>query len=138
MKRKASLILIELMLMLLVFALAAALCVQAFVWADDNSRQSQAADAALMQAQNAAELLKHHRGEFSMAAADFGGLWDGDSWTVFYDEHWNITSGAPVYSLQAKPQACETAYLGQAQIIVVDAKQTTLTSLSVCWQEVAP
>lgn len=138
MKRGASLVLTELVIMLLVFALASAFCVQAFVWADSSSRQSAAADMALIQAQNAAELLKHYHGDFSPAVRDYGGQWDGTVWTVSYDENWNMTADNPVYFLQAERAACKTAYLGQAKLTVLDQEGTVLAELSVCWQEVAP
>ena len=47
MKSKAPLLLMEQMVMLLVFALAAALCLQAFVKSDGLSRRSEARDRAM-------------------------------------------------------------------------------------------
>lgn len=138
MKRNASLILIELVIMLLVFALAAALCVQAFAWADSRSRESEASDMALIQAQNAAEVLKHHRGDFSLAAKDLGGQWDGSRWVISYNGNWELIGEDPAYFLQAEQVLCETAYLGQAKLTVLDQEGTVLAELSVCWQEVAP
>lgn len=138
MKRSASLVLIELVIMLLVFALASAFCVRAFLWADDASRHSAAADTALLQVQNAAELLKHHRGDFAGVGQELGGQGDGEVLSVAYDENWNVTSAEPVYILQVKQEPCETAYLGQAKVTVLDREGNVLTELSVCWQEVAP
>ena len=48
MKSKAPLMLMEQMVMLLVFALAAALCLQAFVKADEISKQAEARDRAVL------------------------------------------------------------------------------------------
>lgn len=138
MKRSAALVLIELVIMLTVFALAAALCVQAFVWADSRSRQSAAGDMALTQAQNTAELLKHYRGDFSSAAREQGGQWDGTAWILFYDADWEMSDGSPVYFLRAEPVSGETAYLGQAKLTVLDKEGSVLAELSVCWQEVTP
>lgn len=58
MKNKASLALMEQLVILLVFALCAALCLQAFVAADGIARENQARDQALILAQNTAESLK--------------------------------------------------------------------------------
>jgi len=58
MKSKASLLLMEQLAMVLVFALAAALCLRIFVRADEISIQNGRQDRAVMIAQNAAELLK--------------------------------------------------------------------------------
>ena len=138
MKRNASLILVELLIMLTVFALAAALCLRVFVWSDNHSKQSAAEDLALLQTQNAAETLKHYRGDFSQAARECGGRWDGESWDIAYDDNWNVTAGKAVYLLQVIPVSYETDYLGQARLTVVDQAGSVLAELSVCWQEVEP
>ncbi|MCI9425675.1 MAG: hypothetical protein HFF30_08945, partial [Flavonifractor sp.] len=51
MRSKAPLVMMEQMVMLLVFALAAALCLQAFVRSDAQSKHSEARDRAVLQAQ---------------------------------------------------------------------------------------
>ena len=58
MKSKAPLMLMEQMVMLLVFALAAALCLQAFVKADEISRRAEARDRAVILCQTVAEEIK--------------------------------------------------------------------------------
>lgn len=58
MKHKASLILMEQLVMILVFALAAALCLQVFARAEGISQETARRDEAVVLAQNAAELLK--------------------------------------------------------------------------------
>ncbi len=58
MKSKASLVLMELLVMILVFSLCAALCLQAFVGADRISRETARQDEAVLLAQNTAEALK--------------------------------------------------------------------------------
>ena len=138
MKRSASLILVELLIMLTVFALAAAICLRVFVWSDENSRQSAAADHALLRAQNVAETIKHYRGDFSLAAGDYGGQWDGASWKVSYDDGWNIRADGGAYVLQVVPVSCDTDYLGQARLTVTDQFGAVLSEFSVCWQEVEP
>ena len=54
MRSKAPLAMIEQTVMVLVFALAAALCLQVFVWCDRQSRDSAARDQAVLCAQSAA------------------------------------------------------------------------------------
>ena len=63
MKSRAPLALMEQMVMLLVFALAAALCLQAFVRSDNISRQSEARDRAAMLVQSAAEAIQSYGGD---------------------------------------------------------------------------
>ena len=58
MRSKASLSLMELLVMILVFALAAALCMQLFVRAREISLETARLDEAVVLAQNVAELLK--------------------------------------------------------------------------------
>lgn len=58
MKSKAPLALMEQLVMVLVFALAAALCVRGFVLSERISRRGEARDMAMIAAQNAAEALK--------------------------------------------------------------------------------
>ena len=58
MRSKASLFLMEQLVMVLVFALAAALCLQVFVRAEEISLETARRDEAVFLAQNAAEMLK--------------------------------------------------------------------------------
>jgi len=134
MRSKAPLALMEQTLMILVFALAAALCLQAFVRADRLSREDSARDRAIVYAQNAAETLKSCRGDYAAAAALGGGSWDGASWVICYDE--NSQSGTEPCRLEVLPAHTGQAYLGRASVRVYDASGGLLTQLDVCWQEV--
>lgn len=135
MKNKGALVLIEQAVMLLVFALAAVLCLRAFVWADTTSKEITARDGALIQAQNAAEVLKHTHGDFDAAAGQMGGIRDGETWVVLYDEDWNVTDDMHTYTLRAVSEHSHTEYLGRAAVSVSHG-ETELTALEVCWQEV--
>ena len=73
MKSRASLSLIEQTMMLLIFALAAALCLRGFVLADTRSRTYADRDQALLCAQNAAQTLKACGGDYAAAAELCGG-----------------------------------------------------------------
>lgn len=61
MKSKAPLLMMEQLIMTLVFALAAALCLRCFAQANEISIRTARQDEAVMIAQNAAELLKAGR-----------------------------------------------------------------------------
>ena len=63
MKQKASLLLMKQLVMILVFALAAALCLQVFVKAEAISAETAHRDQAVVLAKNAAELLKATEGD---------------------------------------------------------------------------
>ena len=74
MRSKAPLALMEQLVMVLVFALAAALCVQAFVLSDQTSRRNEARDRAVLEAQNAAEELKSVHGDFQQMTELYGAV----------------------------------------------------------------
>lgn len=137
MKNKGVLLLLEQTVMLLVFALAALACLRAFLWADTASRQLSARDEAMLQAQNAAEVFKHFRGDGAAAAGQMGGSWDGAAWEILYDESWQLTDEQPRYTLRVAPEKSEPAYLGQAEV-TVSQSAAELAALNVCWQEVFP
>ena len=137
MTNKAPLALIELVVMLLVFGLAAIFCLRAFVWADAESDRIVARDRAMTQAQNAAEVLKACHGDFEQAAKIYGGSWDGTSWTVCYDEDWSQENAAGLYTLEVVPSEEEFAYLGAADIRVFRGA-LCLAQLEAAWQEVEP
>ncbi len=137
MKSKAPLTLIELAIMLAVFALAAMLCLRAFVWADAESERIAARDRAMTEAQNAAEVLKACGGDFKAAAERYGGSWDGINWTVNYDADWMQRDSAERYVLTAAPAAETLVYLGAADLCVLDGERC-LVQLEVAWQEVTP
>jgi len=125
MRSKAPLALIEQAIMLLVFALAAALCLKAFVWADRQSEAAGARDKALLQAQNAAETLKACHGDFEKAASVYGGTWDGTVWMI-------SQNGSEI---QVSPRESGQKYLGAAVVEVTNGGET-LAQLPVNWQEV--
>lgn len=122
MRSKTPLVLTELIIMLLVFTLAAGLCLRAFLWADETSRRSARADAALTAARNAAELTKHHKGDLATAAAEYGGTYDGESWS--------FTAGEITVTVTLLPT--HDPLLGLAR---VTAGETALTA---AWQEELP
>lgn len=139
MKNKAPLQLMEQLIMILVFALTAALCLQGFATAHRISHRQQARDRAVVAAQNAAELLKSQQGDFAAAADLLGGNWDGTSWTVTYDGDFvPLSAGAAsVYTMTAVPVPSGQPLLGCARIRV-ESRTEELFSLTAAWQEAAP
>lgn len=135
MRSKAPLAMMELTIMVLVFALAAALCLRAFAWSDTRSVRNEARDQAMLQAERAAEVLKHSRGDFARASAVLGGSWDCSVWTIFYDTQWQQADGPSPYTLFVQPEDSRQLYLGQANVEVTDSSGACLVQLTVCWQE---
>lgn len=137
MKNKAPLSLIEQTIMILIIALAGALCLRVFVWADGHSRDKAQRDQALLLAQNAAQILKSERGDLAAAAQLWGGTWDGQQWVIFYDALWQQTAEEAACRLRAVAVPSRTDYLGRAAVEVTDSDGRQLAQLTVSWQEVA-
>ena len=136
MRSKAPLALMEQLVMVLVFALAAALCVQVFVLSDQTSRRNEARDRAVLEAQNAAEELKSVHGDFDRLTDLYGGTWNGQLWVRSYDKNRKQNNGT-AYNLLVVPADSGEALLGIAEVMVYTAEGDLLVSLPVAWQEVA-
>ena len=111
MRSKSPLTLIELIIMIAVFALAAALCLRSFVWADLKSADNQQRDRAVLLAQSTAEEIKARH-----SASEYTEVKDG-------------------FTVSVVPQETENDFLGAALVSVADEKNNTLVELSVKWQE---
>jgi Tfp pilus assembly protein PilV len=137
MRSKAPLALMEQLVMVLVFALAAALCVQVFVLSGLSSRRSEARDRATLAAQNAAELLKAGDGDeaahLSYAAQQLGGRYEQGVLWVDYSEDWEPVAQDGAYRLTAQGTACDVPGLATADVLVADGDDV-LFQLSVAWQ----
>ena len=72
MKNKAPLALMEILVMILVFAVAAAVCLTSFVWADKESKNMELQNDAVIIVQNTAEALKFRKGNVDLALEDTG------------------------------------------------------------------
>lgn len=148
-RSRAPLALMELTVMLLVFALAAALCIQAFVVSSRQAGENGARDTALRLAQTAAETLKASGGSAAeaqlQAAEQLGGEVSQGIWYILYDENWNVTDDGETaaYRLEAAPgplAGFEPAEgLVQMRVRVADEWEEAeeLVSLPVAWQEVS-
>lgn len=136
MRSKTPLAMMEQLLMLLVFALAALVCLQVFVFSGQTSRRNEARDRAVLEAQNAAEELKSLRGDMILAAKLYGGSCDGQTWSWTYDENWERDGGDDYCVLVTRSDSGEPL-LGAAQVTVSTAEGDQLFALPVAWQEVA-
>ena len=127
MKNKAPLALIELTVMVLIFAVSAALCLQAFVWSDMKSSEIAERDSAILHGETVAEVVKACRGDFDAAAGLLEGETADDGLRVYFDGE---------LCAQARLAATENPLLGMADITVTDGAGQELFALTVCWQEV--
>ncbi|MBP3672448.1 MAG: hypothetical protein J6J18_01310 [Oscillospiraceae bacterium] len=136
MKNRTSLVLMEQLVMVLVFALAASVCLRAFARADRIATEISRQDRAVYLAQNGAETLKACGGDFDETARLLGGTVQGDRLTVSYDENWNRTESAGACRLEIEKTGTQTPGLGQAQVRVLGSGGEALFSLDLAWQEV--
>ena len=131
MKSKAPLALMEQMVMLLVFALGAALCLQAFVKSDAISLRSQEKSNACLAAQS----IRYSGGSMENAlrgAADMlGGTYEDKKSSaaegrlcINYDEQWQVTDGAGSYLLRAEGGPVPEDGLQKARVQVFAASNT--------------
>lgn len=127
MKSRAPLVLMEQLVMVLVFALIAAMCLQAFVLSDDISRDTARHDQAAVLAQNGAETLKACGGDLAAAAEILGGTAEAGRMTLSDQE----------LLLEIKLIPSSAPELGLAQVLVTEEETgQILFSLTVGWQEV--
>ncbi|MEG0779385.1 MAG: hypothetical protein RRY95_04320 [Oscillospiraceae bacterium] len=133
-RSRAPLALMEQVLMVLVFALAATLCVQVFVFADGRSASYEKRDFAVREAQTAAETVKHCHGDLERAAALLGGTHVGDRLTIAYDQNREKTAGDGAYSVVVTRRAVRRNLPGTATVVVTYGGKESY-ALTVAWQE---
>lgn len=143
-QNRTVLVLMEQVIMILVFAIAAALCVQAFVLSNQKSAESAALDRAVLCAQSAAETLKYAGGDAGHAmtalAEEMGGQVSQGMWYVLYNENWEIVSDSAVYRMEVFPETMggmePQEGLVQALVQVSYEDGGEIFSLTAGWQEV--
>ena len=136
MKSKAPLSLMEQLIMLLVFSLAAALCLQVFVLSSQMSRRCDARNQAEITIQNAAEILKASQGDLSQCESILGGSITDNGWQIYYDDKWKETSvEQAVYQLAIDPVVSDLPLLGSARIYAMTEADDILSAVTVSWQE---
>ena len=118
MKNKTPLPLMEQLIMVFVFALTAALCLQGFSLADRISRRQESREKAVVLAQNMAEALKASSGDLEAASQLLDDFSDDSDFTV-----------------QVIPLSTENPYLGSARIVVT-YEEESIFELTIAWQEV--
>lgn len=118
MKHRASLVLMEQLVMILIFALAAGVCLQLFAAADGVARETEQLDRAVVLAQNGAEAVKTCGGDLAAAEALLG-------------------AGEDDLLLEMTNRDSGVAGLGKTQVEVTQISTgEILFSLTVFWQEV--
>lgn len=146
-RSKTSLLLMEQLVTLLIFALAAAVCLQVFVKADALSRDMEARDKAAVICQNAAETIQYCGGDLEAALTQMSGAPAGWRPGFGYFQSYDA-DGEPLpddgtlrsasYTLRAQEIDSGVPGLGKAKITYYQNHGTAeeLFSLETAWQEV--
>ena len=124
MKSKAPLALIELVIMLLIFALCSALCLKGLVSAEMTKRADSQRDSAIICIRNTAEMVKYCRGDLP---AD-----------TFYDSDFNACGEEEAaYVVHVEKNSSGSDYLGLADITICrlsDGTNEAVAQLTAAWQ----
>lgn len=121
-RSKAPLALMEQVIMVLVFAMAAVLCIQAFVVAGQFSKESNGIDKAAIVGQTMAELAKSQRGQVQEE--------------IYYTTDWEVTDEAyGVYLVRFHKNATD-GLLGSGTVTVTRIEDNKeLFAINAAWQE---
>lgn len=126
MSRRASLTLMELLVMVLVFSLAAAVCLRSFAAAAVTARETERQTRAALLAQNGAEVVKAAAGNLEEAAQALGAEASEDSLQLQQEE----------LNLIITREDSGRRGLGRGRV-QVEAGGKPVVSFPICWQEVS-
>jgi len=120
MRSKTPLVLMEQLVMVLVFAMAAAICLQVFGLSDRLSKENEARAEAALLAQNTSEELKSSYGEVLLDWEEVDG--------IYYMEEEG-------YRVQVQAEETEISGLRKVRLQVLQEEEV-LFEIPVAWQEV--
>ncbi len=144
-KSRTPLVLMEQLVMILIFALAAVLCVQAFTTARKISLESERDDYISLTAENLTEIAKAEKGDLALIKKDLVNMQgypdesikiEDNSLIIYIDK--NLEPGqedAAAYILVFSGYKRDD-YLGEGRIYVNDLSGGIIYEESLLWQEV--
>lgn len=124
-RSKAPLALMEQVIMILVFALASAVCLQAFVYSDRLSRTDEQRQNAMAKAQQVTEYCKANHGDLEKAGEILGADVTEEGLEIRYPEE------EMILSLQLTEQ---TDYLQKAVVTVTDMEDAEIYNMDIAYQ----
>lgn len=99
-KSKSRLFLIEMIVIILFFSIAAAVCINMFTQAKIVSGKSTELTMALLSAQQAAETFKSSGGDKEATGQRLGAQIEGENLIVTYNSDWEQTDTQPAYTMR--------------------------------------
>lgn len=124
MKHKSQLRIIEQTIMILVFAIAAAICLKAFLATSEISGAIRLKDLAVTQVQNTAEILKATHGDYEKAAERLNGKFEEN----------RLVTECEGFSVYARPAEGE-GRVPRAVITAEDKAGNKVFEVTAAWQE---
>lgn len=114
---QSSLFLMEMMVVILFFALTSAICVHLFAQSYQTAKHSEDLTNGVLQAESAAELYKSTAGDLQQTAELLDAKWEAaGSLTVLYDAHWQIVQQDGAYQLTMS--AVQETLIPTAEIVI--------------------
>lgn len=134
MKSKAPLVMMEQIVMVLIFALAAALCLQTFVLSGKISNKTKEKNSAVILAQNVAETMK--QSGLSGCLERYNPAWEDKGGKLYFDADRNLIAGeeSATFILTVTYEEPEALPVWQAEISCATAEGEELVRLSVAGQ----
>jgi len=121
MKKNLSPLFLEMIIMILIFALCAGICLQVFAGAKDMSDASRTLSAAEMLAASAAETCRAADYDAAKAAEMLGAALENHGFTLICDQNMNPTAEGP-YTLRMEQ-------LGESAVFTVEYRGETVFAL---------
>lgn len=101
---KSGLFLMELILVILLFAISAAICLQMFTYASLTAQNAENLSYATLAARSAAECVQATGGDLDQVAEYLSGTANGSGLQVGYDDQWQPVDDNPTYQLELTQQ----------------------------------
>lgn len=125
-RSKAPLALMEQIIMILVFAIASAVCLQAFVYSDNLSKKGDRTEMAANRAQTVTEYCKDKKGNLDAVCELLGGKRQEKGLVISYEEE----------EMKLTLQVTEsTPYMEKAVLRVQEEDGEELYNMEVAWQK---
>lgn len=134
--KRSNLFLMEMILAILFFSLASAVCMQLFVKARTLSQKTSQQNHAMSIAKSAASVFEAGDGTLDNLLSEYpNSMSDGTELTIYFDENWDLcSSNDSRYRMTIQPDQQEDG-LTLADIHVEDSRQTELFEMTAsCYQ----
>ena len=116
--KRSSLFLLELIIAILFFSLAATVCVRLFIKSHILERDTLDTNHAVTSATSVAEIIQHQEDPFKYLSIYYSdSIQTTDSFFIYYDENWNpCTKQQAVYQLLLKTNIADSLFTGHIQV----------------------